>query len=55
MSFDVEIAVIENDGAVHALVEPARRTDLGWVSAELRLGLSPTHWRRWLWAERIHT
>lgn len=53
---DTEIAVIESDGAVHALVEPARWTDFGWMSADTgrKLDLAPTHWRRWPWAERIH-
>ena len=53
---DLEIAVVERDGSVNAVVEPAFWTGEGWLSVDTEqpLDLQPTHWRRWPWAERIH-
>ena len=54
---DIEIATIERDGSVTALIEPVRWTGDGWISADTSRGLdlSPTHWRPWPWVERLRT
>ena len=45
---DLELAVIE-DGEVHSLVFPCRRTVFGWLHAETNalIEVYPTHWREW--------
>jgi hypothetical protein len=45
---DLELSVIE-DGEVHALLFPCRRTARGWakVSANAAVAVRPTHWRPW--------
>jgi hypothetical protein len=47
---DVEIAVIDLNGEVHAQASPCRRTFDGWLSAETKkwVDVRPTHWRDWL-------
>jgi hypothetical protein len=44
----LELSVIEN-GRVHALVFPCRRTAIGWADAATRqpVFVEPTHWRLW--------
>ena len=46
---DLEIAVIETDGAPHAVSFPCHRVVGGWVAAESRewIKVRPTHWRVW--------
>lgn len=53
---DLEIAIIDREGTVVALVEPARWTGSGWTSADTGrlLDLDPTHWRPWPWSDRLH-
>lgn len=45
---DLELAVIE-DGRVHRLVFPCRRTAAGWIKSPTgeRVAIDPTHWRHW--------
>jgi hypothetical protein len=45
----LELAVIDADGAVHALTFPCRRTFDGWLSADTKrpVKVRPTHWRVW--------
>jgi hypothetical protein len=45
---DLQLSVIE-DGQVHALVFPCRRSAAGWVNGVTRqtVALRPTHWRSW--------
>jgi hypothetical protein len=45
---DLELSVIE-DGEVHSLVFPCRRTQSGWVrtSTGEPVFVDPTHWREW--------
>jgi len=46
---DLELAVIERDGTLHALVFPSRRILGGWIKSETneRVTVNPTHWREW--------
>ncbi len=46
---DLELAVIDDSGIVHALVFPCRRILNGWMKVETkeRLDVRPTHWREW--------
>jgi hypothetical protein len=46
---DLELAVIDLGGGVHALVFPCRRRLEGWIDAttERRVVVWPTHWRKW--------
>ena len=46
---DLELAVIEPDGDVHALVFSCRRTVSGWIKSETSrpVELHPTHWQNW--------
>lgn len=46
---DLELAVIEADGDIHAVVFPCRRVVSGWIKSETRrpVELHPTHWRNW--------
>ena len=46
---DLELAVIDIGGDVHALVFPCRRVLHGWVKAkmEMPVNVHPTHWRVW--------
>lgn len=46
---DLELAVIDDGGGVHALVFPCRRISNGWMKAgtKERLDVRPTHWREW--------
>ena len=46
---DLELAVIDTAGEVHALVFPCRRVIFGWVNSQtgLRVYVRPTHWRDW--------
>jgi hypothetical protein len=46
---DLELAVIESDGSVHALVFPCRRKADVWIDAvtKQRVEVWPTHWREW--------
>jgi hypothetical protein len=45
---DLQLSVIE-DGEVHALVFPCRRTDGGWLRdlTKQMVSVRPTHWRAW--------
>ena len=45
---DLQLSVIEN-GEVHALVFPCRRTAGGWLRGLTRqlISIRPTHWRHW--------
>jgi hypothetical protein len=45
---DLELAVID-DGGIHALVFPCRRTIGGWMDAETKdhIDVDPSHWREW--------
>jgi hypothetical protein len=47
-SCDLRLAVI-NDGEVHALVFPCRKTESGWARANggRPVEISPTHWQPW--------
>jgi len=46
---DLELAVIEDDGEVYALVFACRRGPGGWFNAATggSLKVYPTHWRQW--------
>jgi hypothetical protein len=46
---DLELAVIDTAGEVHALVFPCRRAPHGWVNLATgsRVHVFPTHWREW--------
>jgi hypothetical protein len=46
---DLRLAVLDADGAAHALVFPCRRVLGGWVNSQSkeRLSINPTHWRGW--------
>jgi hypothetical protein len=46
---DLELAFIDADGAIHALVFPCRRIVDGWIKAESneRIDLCLSHWREW--------
>jgi hypothetical protein len=46
---DLELAVIDAAGQVHALVFPCRRAPHGWVNSATgaRVHVFPTHWREW--------
>jgi hypothetical protein len=46
---DIELAVIDPDGVIHATAFPCRRTFGGWLNAETRksVDVRPTHWRDW--------
>jgi hypothetical protein len=46
---DVELAVIDPDGAICTLTFPCRRTFSGWLNAKSRewVQTRPTHWRDW--------
>ena len=46
---DLEVAVIEADGDIHAVVFACRRTLRGWIKSETSrpVELHPTHWRNW--------
>jgi len=50
---ELQLSVIE-DGQVHALVFPCRRTASGWLNAltNTSVPVRPTHWR--LWTEALH-
>lgn len=45
---DLQLSVIEN-GEVHALVFPCRRTEGGWLRGHTKqlVSIRPTHWRLW--------
>lgn len=45
---DLELSVIEN-GEVHSLVFPCRRSGQGWSDSHTRreVPVHPTHWRSW--------
>jgi len=45
---DLQLSVIEN-GEVHALVFPCRRSEGGWLRGLTRqlISIRPTHWRHW--------
>jgi hypothetical protein len=47
--YDLQLAVIDHEGGVHALVFPCRRADDGWVDARTGAVVSvwPSHWRLW--------
>jgi sorbitol-specific phosphotransferase system component IIBC len=49
---DLQLAVIDVSGTVHALVFPARRVGNSWIDSKLRrpVEVYPTHWQEW--AER---
>jgi len=44
---DIELAVIDPDGVVHAFAFSCRRTFGGWLDAETGhwVDVHPTHWR----------
>jgi hypothetical protein len=46
---ELELAVIDAQGAAHVLVFPCRRTIGGWINAatQKRVEIEPTHWRHW--------
>ncbi|PDT75010.1 hypothetical protein CO675_22210 [Bradyrhizobium sp. C9] len=46
---DLELAVIEADEDIHAVVFPCRRVVGGWTKTATgsRVELHPTHWRYW--------
>jgi len=46
---DLELAVFDTGGEVHALVFPCRSVLSSWIDAETkqRIDVSPTHWREW--------
>jgi hypothetical protein len=46
---DLELAVFDKAGRVHALVFPCRRILGSWIDAETkkRIDVLPTHWREW--------
>ena len=46
---DLELAVIEADGDIYAVVFPCRRVVDGWIKAATGrpVELHPTHWRDW--------
>lgn len=46
---DLELAVFDTAGQVHALVFPCRRILGSWINAETkeRVDVHPTHWREW--------
>jgi len=50
---DLELAVIDDGGVVHALVFPCRRILNGWMKVQTkeRLDVRPTHWREWQGAQ----
>ena len=45
---DLQLSVIEN-GEVHALIFPCRRTEGGWLRGLTKqiVSIRPTHWRQW--------
>lgn len=45
---DLELSVIEN-GEVHALVFPCRRSEEGWSDSQTNriIPVRPSHWRNW--------
>jgi len=45
---DLELSVIEQ-GEVHTLIFPCRRTQAGWVDSKSgkSVFVDPTHWRVW--------
>jgi hypothetical protein len=46
---DIELAVIDPDGEVHALAFPCRRSFSGWLNVKTKkwVDVRPTHWRDW--------
>lgn len=46
---NLQLAVIDTAGQVHALVFPCRRVLRGWVNSQtdLPVYVFPTHWREW--------
>jgi len=46
---DLELAVIDENGVVHAIAFPCRRILGGWIRAQTmrQIDLRPTHWREW--------
>jgi hypothetical protein len=46
---EVRLAVINADGAVHALVFPCRRSASGWIDSRSGrlVEVFPTHWQDW--------
>ena len=46
---DLEVAVIETNGDVYAVVFPCRRVINGWIKAATggHVEIHPTHWREW--------
>ena len=46
---DLELAVFDTAGQVHALVFPCRRTLGGWLDPKTkqRVDVYPSHWREW--------
>ena len=46
---DLELALFDTAGQVHALVFPCRRILGSWINAETkqRIDVRPTHWREW--------
>ena len=53
---DVQLAVIDNEGTVHALVFPCRRVGNSWLNAKSRqVEVYPTHWQEWAAGEHLET
>ncbi len=46
---DLEVAVIEANGEIYAVVFPCRRIAGGWIKASGGgpVEIHPTHWREW--------
>jgi hypothetical protein len=50
LDHDLELAVFDTAGEVHALAFPCRRRALGgWINPETMrpIDVHPTHWREW--------
>jgi hypothetical protein len=47
---DLEVAVIEANGDIYAVVFPCRRIIGGWIKAATgaSVQIHPTHWREWV-------
>jgi hypothetical protein len=52
---DLEVGVMDKRGDVVALVFPVRRSGTDWVDAATkeRIGIAPTHWRKWTERTRV--
>ncbi|MBR0972314.1 hypothetical protein [Bradyrhizobium japonicum] len=46
---NLQLAVIDTGGQVHALIFPCRRVLRGWINSQtgLPVYVFPTHWREW--------